>query len=1275
MMLMELGAGGGGVLMQQEAVGGVTLSHNPSGASTSRDSGGGSIRFVRLLRRRGETYGFSLRGGKEHGTGFFISHVEPGSEAYHNGLRAGDQVLRVNNLCVEQAVHREVAAMVQAKNSVILKVRSTGIIPIKENRGDPLTWMVVDEDEEFSDNGTETYSHSLPSTSMPETDTDSFQQSPTSTATDSFHQSQSSTSTNESHARIFITYNAKTGLGCSICKGPPEKNGIFVQSVRGGGVAKEAGLRPGDQILACNDVSFQHLEFAEAVYVLKSSTHLTLDVLRGAGLDLVAGESSGYNSSASSVAGDQTPPSATSSGSSDISHKELHHRSNSHDSVASRLTAVSRHLTLDRTRGWREIEAEWANAEAEQKRQQLQQSQKNLKTRAQRDAAIRSGSRISGTSRSMSNLLIQEEEDEEEETTAFRDAPYAAMTLQRNKYVGNKSSLRSAVSTSDLRSDHKIALVTSADPHVNNIVITQGPKDEKDAVSRLEQLSSPSTDSRNSTVSSSASQVTVRSSLGDLKFGTHNSIGSLNPQVEVQLRELREEQRRLQLEADRLAEDRRRFEEERRGLQRTQSVPLSPTFSPTTPLLINCSTPPSSLSQPPPSPTPSTASGRHTTRVIIKSAPPPPPPRNNKTSLTSTLTRRGHYHHRPSPPASPSHSNSSSGVGSSCGSGGPPPRRCKSIGSLSASSGESSLWEESSTHPSAHQFSSTLSPNYKAQYSTSFRPSMHPPPPPPKPASSSIITPSPQAAGGVPPPPPPPPQTPPAAATPSLANALLREIVNRGQQQDTSGTLNATDATARAQKLEDKIDSYKKERSNETSIDPKKARHDQLMEEFKLAHKRMFKDPLEGKEQNSTAVNTSQIFSKANLKPVTPKTSQTEQTSPAVSKIINNNDSAKVEQTTPVISKIINNSKIANSPTTATKVVNQVVVNGENKKTENNFNSKIVKSSSVNKTSNEKETIIITSLDKKVTIGSSTTKPALKQNKDITTSSNNNKSVISNGNESMPSVLKLSQQWNERSGGTNISVSSITASTRPGVTSTSSSVLPGSTVVEMNEFRPSVSSQPAKPKTPNTYFEVKPKSSNNSSKPLVSINVYPSAMQRPSPNKMDFLPTSSHNTDIKTNGNVSNISKSLNLQSELTSTLNRSPLRQRLTPQNLPEDQPTSTGTSATNGNILYLYSTSAINDIHYTIPFENSYESSATPSTTLSSKYSCLGSDISSFTIINNVEEGYREGYRDGPPDALAESPPAGILKQALRPTQHKPLHKSISFGDVTTVGDDEQS
>lgn len=47
------------------------------------------VRVVRLLRSRrpAPAFGFSLRGGREHATGFFISKVELNSEAHHQGLK------------------------------------------------------------------------------------------------------------------------------------------------------------------------------------------------------------------------------------------------------------------------------------------------------------------------------------------------------------------------------------------------------------------------------------------------------------------------------------------------------------------------------------------------------------------------------------------------------------------------------------------------------------------------------------------------------------------------------------------------------------------------------------------------------------------------------------------------------------------------------------------------------------------------------------------------------------------------------------------------------------------------------------------------------------------------------------------------------------------------------------------------------------------------------------------------------------------------------------
>ena len=87
-------------------------------------------------------------------------------------------------------------------------------------------------------------------------------------------------------------------------QGPAEKPGIFIQSTKAGRLAREAGLRPGDQIILCNGVSFRNIEFGDAVFHLKSSRNLDLLVKKRAGLDLFPSESSGYDSSTSSSVGD-----------------------------------------------------------------------------------------------------------------------------------------------------------------------------------------------------------------------------------------------------------------------------------------------------------------------------------------------------------------------------------------------------------------------------------------------------------------------------------------------------------------------------------------------------------------------------------------------------------------------------------------------------------------------------------------------------------------------------------------------------------------------------------------------------------------------------------------------------------------------------------------------------------------------------------------------------------------------------------------------------------
>ncbi|XP_011290677.2 myb-like protein I [Musca domestica] len=251
------------------------------------------IRLVRLFRphtRRvlvtpGATpsYGFSVRGGKEYNTGFFVSNVDRNSEAEQKGLRIGDQILRINGFRIDDAIHKEFCQLVTSQDRLVLKVRSVGMLPSKETDSDNLSWNVV----------------KIPSIS--------------STPSECSFQSSASTdhsmlrNRNERVVNIVLNVAPRTKLGLGICKGPEWKPGIFVQFTKEKSVAREAGLRPGDQILTVNSIDFSDVLFSEAVAVMKSSNKLDMTVHKGAGCDLFPGESSGYNSSASSVTGDQSP--------------------------------------------------------------------------------------------------------------------------------------------------------------------------------------------------------------------------------------------------------------------------------------------------------------------------------------------------------------------------------------------------------------------------------------------------------------------------------------------------------------------------------------------------------------------------------------------------------------------------------------------------------------------------------------------------------------------------------------------------------------------------------------------------------------------------------------------------------------------------------------------------------------------------------------------------------------------------------------------------------
>lgn len=88
--------------------------------------------------------------------------------------------------------------------------------------------------------------------------------------------------------KIHIQLRNGQGLGCSIVRGPSAYPGIFVQSLKANGVARDSGLEVGDQIVGMNGFSFYpgHFDFNEAIKKLKACQQMTLTIRKGIAVNL-----------------------------------------------------------------------------------------------------------------------------------------------------------------------------------------------------------------------------------------------------------------------------------------------------------------------------------------------------------------------------------------------------------------------------------------------------------------------------------------------------------------------------------------------------------------------------------------------------------------------------------------------------------------------------------------------------------------------------------------------------------------------------------------------------------------------------------------------------------------------------------------------------------------------------------------------------------------------------------------------------------------------------
>ncbi|XP_007966495.2 whirlin isoform X6 [Chlorocebus sabaeus] len=224
-------------------------------------AGPGEVRLVSLRRAKAhEGLGFSIRGGSEHGVGIYVSLVEPGSLAEKEGLRVGDQILRVNDKSLARVTHAEAVKALKGSKKLVLSVYSAGRIPGGYVTNHIYTW-VDPQGRSIS-----------PPSGLPQPHSGALRQQEGDRRS-TLHLLQGG-----DEKKVNLVLGDGRSLGLTIRGGAEYGLGIYITGVDPGSEAEGSGLKVGDQILEVNGRSFLNILHDEAVRLLKSSRHLILTV-------------------------------------------------------------------------------------------------------------------------------------------------------------------------------------------------------------------------------------------------------------------------------------------------------------------------------------------------------------------------------------------------------------------------------------------------------------------------------------------------------------------------------------------------------------------------------------------------------------------------------------------------------------------------------------------------------------------------------------------------------------------------------------------------------------------------------------------------------------------------------------------------------------------------------------------------------------------------------------------------------------------------------------
>ncbi|XP_071831273.1 harmonin-like isoform X2 [Apostichopus japonicus] len=201
------------------------------------------------MRKGIEDLGFTFRGGLDYGTRAFVSRVDSKSLAEIQGLMPGDEIVRINGFDLSQALHSEILLLLKIRNQTLeLKVRRMGLMPVTPSEGDTLIWTFVEGNKSEADEQVERVSSIQQGVASPD----------------------------EKDRKVHVSLDPGAKLGCGIGSNEEWGLGIFVCRVNKGSVSDTLGFKVGDQVIEVNGVSYIDIGHEEAVMNLKTSRHLTV---------------------------------------------------------------------------------------------------------------------------------------------------------------------------------------------------------------------------------------------------------------------------------------------------------------------------------------------------------------------------------------------------------------------------------------------------------------------------------------------------------------------------------------------------------------------------------------------------------------------------------------------------------------------------------------------------------------------------------------------------------------------------------------------------------------------------------------------------------------------------------------------------------------------------------------------------------------------------------------------------------------------------------------